>query len=185
MGRTPKPPEQKARLGNPGGRSLPVPIAMIPGQVAIPQLPDGLEDAGEKFWRDLWSVGTAWLSPQIDGVIVEAAARLLDEMNVYRRALAAGPFFKEPIVSASGKEMGTRFVPNPAAKMLRSAEAQLERWLVRLCVPPAERARLGLVQVATQSKLDELLSRRGQDEEILDVEAEDDYEQVEPLPLNE
>jgi hypothetical protein len=162
VGRPRKPIEQKALAGNPGKRNLPVPVAFVPGMVAIPEPPDGLEPAGERFWADVWTAGSVWLSPQLDYATVELASRTFDEIAIYRRALAVGPLLTEPIVSPSGKQVGTRFVANPAAKMLRDAEASLLKWLVVLAIPPTSRAVLGLVQVKAQSSLEQLMRGRNQ-----------------------
>lgn len=178
MGRTPKPTEAKRLAGNPGKRNLPVPAATVPGVDQIPRAPAGLETAGRRFWRDIWTAGRVWLSPQLDAATVELAARTFDEIGRYRKALAAGPLLREPIVSASGKVVGERFVPNPAEVMLRRAERQLERWLIVLAIPPTARATLGLIEVRAQSGLEELLRQRNQPQtvelEVIDAEVIDD-----------
>lgn len=176
MGRPPKPVEQKRREGNAGGRPLPEPFAVIPGQLRAPSPPASLEPAGQSFWVDVWSVGMAWLSPELDGATVEWTARLYDEVTRYRDALAKGPLIKEPITSASGKVVGERFVPNPMEGMLRRAEKQLMANLVQLSIPPAARARLGLIQVKAANELQSMAARQTKavelsyDDEVIDAE---------------
>ena len=170
MGRPPKPIEQKRRLGNPGRRDLPVPLYEIEPVVKIPTAPRGLQASGRRFWKDTWTAGSAWLSPRLDYAVVELAARSFDEVRAYRDILAKGSLLQEPITTASGKVVGTRFVPNPAEMMLRRAERQLERWLVELAIPPIARARLGLVQVKAQSKLEALMAGGSRERAIDDDE---------------
>jgi hypothetical protein len=69
-----------------------------------------------------------------------------------------GPILDEPTVSASGKVVGHRQVPNPAVRMLRDAERRLERWLMLLAIPPSARAAHGLAQVKAVDKLESILS---------------------------
>lgn len=168
----PKPIEQKLKEGNPGRRPLPEPVAVIPGMMAVPEPPRGLQAAGKRFWSDTWSVGSAWLSPQLDYSTVELAARAFDEVTTYRKQAMREHTIKEPLFSPSGKLMGERIVPSPVVKLLRDAEKQLQQWLMILAIPPVSRARLGLVQVKTQSKLEELLAK--QRSQAIDAEVVDD-----------
>jgi hypothetical protein len=85
----------------------------------------------------------------------------LDDIVRLREYIAAhGAVVEEPIVTPAGKVMGTRMVANPAVKMLRDAERQLERWLMALSIPPGARAGLGWAQVKTESKLEALMATR-------------------------
>jgi P27 family predicted phage terminase small subunit len=171
MGAQPKPIEAKLLAGNPGKRPLPAPIAVVPGLTEIPDPPAHLDVAGRRFWDDVWVACHAWISPEIDYGVVETVSKLYDECADYESALVEhGALIEEPINSATGKIVGTRQVANPAAKMLRQARAELERWLVLLAIPPTARARLGLVQVKTQSTLEELLARRAHADHVIDVE---------------
>lgn len=122
-----------------------------------PTLPMAWNQPGNGSGPDVWTTGQVWLSPQLDYALVELAARTFNEIVVYRRALAAGPLLQEPIVSASGKQVGTRVVSNPAARMLWDAEVSLFKWLIVLAAPPTSRAVLGLVRVKAKSSLEELL----------------------------
>ena len=51
---------------------------------------------------------------------------------------------EEPIVSPSGKVVGTRVVLNPASAALRALDEALDALADRLGLVPAARARLGL-----------------------------------------
>jgi hypothetical protein len=97
----------------------------------------------------------------LDSALVELAARTLDDIVRLREHIAAhGAVVEEPIATPAGKVMGTRMVANPAVKMLRDAERQLERWLMALAIPPGARAALGWAQVKTESKLEALMAQR-------------------------
>lgn len=158
-GRPPKPVEQKRKAGNPGRRQLPVPVVTLPPVTSIPPCPEGLEPPGQRYWADVWVAANGWLSPHMDAPIVEMAARLWDEVGRYRE-LAKNPLLREPIVTPTGQVVGHRVVANPAVRLQRDAEKQLERWLVELGLTPSARARLGLVQVRAESKLDSLIAAR-------------------------
>jgi hypothetical protein len=101
------------------------------------------------------------LTPAWDGLTVEMAARTVDEIARYRQHIAEhGYILTEPLFTAAGKITGERQVPNPAVRMLRDAEYQLERWLMILAIPPGARAGHGLAQVQAADKLVSLLERR-------------------------
>lgn len=180
MGRPPKPPEQKRREGNAGRRPLPEPMAVLPAFERVPEPPEELEEAGRAFWVDVWSVGLAFMSPQLDATTVAWTAKLFDECERYREGLRKGPLIKEPITTSSGKVVGERFIPNPMEAMLRRAEKQLSANLVQLAIPPAARARLGLIQVRAATELQQLAERQAPevkityDDDPIDVEVMDD-----------
>ena len=138
--------------------------------MAIPRAPKGLSSIGRKFWKDTWSVDTAWLSPEVDGATVALAARLHDEIESYRTNLAIAALLKESIVTPTGEVVGQHLRANPQDGMLGRAERQLERWLVVLAIPPTARAGLGLVRIEQAGKLAQLMAGRRSDGEIVDAE---------------
>lgn len=163
-GRPAKPVEVKRMLGNPGRRPLPEPVAYLPAVVDTPPPPAGLRTAGKRLWGQIWPAAQIWVNVGLDSGMVEQTCRLWDDMVALRRLVAKhGPLLEEPIVTPGGVEVGTRLVANPAVKMLRDAEKQWQSFMADLCVPPAARARLGLVQVkaaAEKSKLEQIFDRR-------------------------
>jgi hypothetical protein len=97
----------------------------------------------------------------LDSTTVELAARTLDDIVSLREHLAEhGAVLEESIATPAGKLVRTRTVANPAMRMLRDAERQLERWLMVLSIPPGARAALGWAQVKTESKLEALMAQR-------------------------
>lgn len=165
-GRPPKPTEDKRRRGNPGGRPLPVPTIVLPAAVGTPDLPRGLHAHGRRLWADAWVAGKLWLTPSLDCTMVEQAARLADECAGFRRDVARlGRIMSAPkvdrgtVVLVDGEPL-LEWSANPAVKLLRGAEAELRTTLVELGFTPTARARLGLVQVKAQSKLEDMIARQ-------------------------
>lgn len=168
-GRPPKPTEQKRAQGNPGKRNLPVPSVTLPAAPRTPPLPVEIGDFGAEHWDQIWTVAQSWLNPTLDGPVVEIVCRTFDEIHDLRAALEKfGPLLEEPIATPSGEIVGKRLVPNPASKMLRAAEKQLQSWLSDLGFPPSARARLGFIEVKRQSILEGLMGNR--DDDIIDAE---------------
>lgn len=71
-----------------------------------------------------------------------------------------GPLIAEPITNALGETVGTRYVANPAVRMLRDAEKQLNRELNALGFDPTSRSRLGLAEVKTANLITEFYEKR-------------------------
>jgi hypothetical protein len=189
----PRVPIEKRRLaGNPSHRNLPAPLEWVDGIVEVPPAPSGLQAPGKRYWASIWVAGKTWLSPGLDFDTVELAARTFDEIARYRRLLAKhGYMVSTPIISpTTGAVLGKRLAVNPVIKPLRSAEAQLLKWLVALAIPPTSRAALGLVQVRAMTGLETMLKQRNapvvvemvgdvvemdeiEDAEIVEMEGED------------
>ena len=168
-GRPPKPIELKERRGNPGKRPLPKPVEVLPSTFEapdqdpkVPPIPITLDAPGRRYWAVVWNAGP-WLNSRLDPVAVERVCHLVDEIAAYEREIASyGLFTDAPIVTPLGEVVGMKRVPNPATKELRAAEKQLASWLAVLGFDPAARSRLGLAEVKTKSKLEELIERRAQ-----------------------
>lgn len=161
-GRPPKPEAAKRRAGNPGKRALPdAPTGTGLDRTGAPAAPTGLKAPGKRAWTDIYTLASVWVLP-LDAIIVESACRTFDEMAEHRADIARlGRLIEEPVLYHGEVVVGVcRIKANPAVASLRKAEAQWERWLSILAIPPTERARLGLAQVKAQSKLEQLLERR-------------------------
>jgi P27 family predicted phage terminase small subunit len=174
-GRPPKPIEQKRRTGNPGQRKLPSnTLALVPAD-GVPPVPIDLKPAGRTMWSMVWGGPAAvWLSPQVDAIRVHTVARLLDEIEEYHKLVTGlGAVLEEPIVTPSGQVVAdsARFVPNPAVRMLRDAQKQLDRELSSLGFDPTSRSRLGLAEVKRESILQRLLGAdQGQDDDAIEAD---------------
>ena len=159
-GRPPKPIEVKRRTGNPGRRPLPKTSVELVRASTDPVPPSGLGQAGAAYWRMVWKTGK-WLSPELDRPAVERCCRLVAECRGWEKEISRyGLMIQEPIITSAGAILGSRPIPNPAAKELRAAEKQLQSWLSLLGFEPTARARLGYAEVKTRSKLEELMERR-------------------------
>ena len=167
-GRPRLPAEEHIRNGNPGKRPLPEPIGYITGLSTVPEAPETLGTKGSKQWPVIWEAALVWLNPGLDGPVVERVCNLYDEIAILERDIKKyGLVFLEPIMTVRGPaidpETGnvmTRRVANPAAKLLRDAEKQLQGWLSDLGFTPSARARLGLVRVKAEGKLADLKTKQ-------------------------
>lgn len=159
-GPPPKPIEVKRRLGNPGQRKLPKKsstAALEPVGSTLPPVPMTLQVHGRALWTAVWTGGQAWLSPKVDFIRVETVCQLKDDAASYREyVVRLGPVLEEALATPAGIVVGSRFVANPAVKMLRDAEKQLDRELSALGFDPASRSKLGLAEVKKQSILETL-----------------------------
>lgn len=128
-GRTPKPVEQKRRLGNLGGRKLPtqaqiIALPSLASSIPVPHRPLG--DHGKELWRRIWSSGAAWLRPALDGDIVLMACEMTDERTVLRR-----------IVFQNTDRWRER-------RALREIDKQITSLLSQIGFSPTDRATLGI-----------------------------------------
>jgi P27 family predicted phage terminase small subunit len=149
------PLELKRKRGNPGKENLPAKTetaALTPAD-GIPPVPITLQAAGRAVWTRLWTAGQAWLSPDTDLDILTRLAEYHDEREAVRAELAATGY----LVPGS---MGQDRI-NPLVGALRDIESHMTK-LEGLCgFNPSDRGRLGYAEVKRQSKLEELLAKRG------------------------
>jgi P27 family predicted phage terminase small subunit len=131
------------------------------------------------MWVDVWTYCKDWISPQIDMPLVEQACKQYAEMASYRGLIAKhGAIVEVPIATPSGRIIGTGLDANPAVKMLRDAEKAFHNTMSSLGIPPTDRARLGLVKIKAESKLEQLIRLRAErgvgtmSAPILDVSSE-------------
>lgn len=147
-GRPNKPIELKKKHGTyrPGRTPANVtPISLERAEtIPVPLRPLG--EAGQAFWLSIWDVGINWISPQTDIFLVQMTAEQFDEREQLREQLSNDP---QPR-NRSG---------------LRELDKQITGNLAALGLNPSERSRLGFAIVKTESKLEELLRRKREDEE--------------------
>ena len=153
-GRPKKPVEIKRRAGNPGGRALPVPVAVVTAAPSTPRAPKGLERPGRSLWRAVWRDAGDWLAPT-DAVLVRMLCEAADERENLRELIAAEGY---TFTTAKGY-VGI----HPVVSTLRKLEAQIISMLSMLGFSPADRTRLGLVEVKRAGRLEDLLRRRQSD----------------------
>lgn len=139
-GRLPKPVEQKRLLGNPGGRPLPKPLALMPATAGQWQMPDGLGEAGRALWSDACAEGVIWLAKTDKRALVEACHAVDAAQKAWERYM----FTTDP------KDM--------TAYTAASKEARSH--LSELGFTPASRSRLGVAEVKAQGALQDIIARR-------------------------
>jgi hypothetical protein len=144
-GRPPLPLERKQKLGTLRPGRLPeaglTGVQRLPDGEEMPEPPTWLKAKGREFWVGVFDNGS-WLWKGVDRHLVELTADLMDERQELRELTDQQP-------------ENTR---------LRAALRQLDKQLVSnlgaLGFTPSDRSRLGLVQVKTQSKLQQLWEQK-------------------------
>lgn len=147
-----KPTEVHRRNGNPGGRPLPEPVVVLPATSEPPKPPESLQSAGVAVWERLWRYAAAWLSPTTDLEVIVRYCQALDEREIYKTTLEKDGYFTE------GSKGQT--ILHPAVKALRELDTQLLRLESVLGLTPADRSKLGLAEVKTASKIEQLLASK-------------------------
>ena len=104
----------------------------------VPTPPETLGEVGLEHWERIWKAGAAWISEGSDFPLVALTCELFEEREQLRDLLEGDPQnYRQRIA-------------------LRELEKALIRNLSLLGLSPADRARLGLIEVRKESKLDEL-----------------------------
>jgi len=149
-GRTPKPLEEKFRLGNPSGRPLPErsELMALPGVVVdeagalvIPDPPDELGPEGIETWQRIWVAGARWISTSTDVHAVQLLCEQIDERADLRRRVKLYNDWRE-------------------RSALRTLERQIMAGLALLGLNPVDRSRLGVAIVQTESTIDRIRRER-------------------------
>lgn len=146
MGRPPTLLEEKYRLGNPGKRALPdrdslTVLAAADG--GPPEPPRPLRETGRAFWDRVWSAGANWLAKNIDREAVLIICEQLDERQLLRASVFRDADWRERAA-------------------LRALDSQITTGLALLGFNPVDRARLGVAEVRSESRIDQLRRERAQ-----------------------
>ena len=155
-GRPPVPIERQQATAKgdgrrPGGRPVKGAIAR-PGTAVVhrpPDVPPAPADLGERGtleWYRIWEAGIIWLHPNEDYHWVIQIARAYDDIEAFRTEIERTGL----IVKGYTKDM---LVANPLIKEVRMLEATIRKCLSQLGFSPADRAKLGLVEVKRQTGL--------------------------------
>lgn len=142
QGRPPKPIEQKRKLGNPGKRALPDPrdLQQLKPATTVPTPPRPLLQPGSELWQRIWDLGATWISPESDLEFLLMTCELVDERWNLR-------------IKVMQKD------DSRMRRALRELDRQIFSNLSMLGLTPTDRSRLGVAEVQTRSKLEELMSR--------------------------
>jgi HPt (histidine-containing phosphotransfer) domain-containing protein len=147
-GRPNKPIELKKKHGTyrPGRTPANVTPISLERAETTPEPLRPLGEAGQAFWLSIWKEGINWISPQTDIFLVQVTAEQFDEREQLKEIISNDP---QPR-NRSG---------------LRELDKQITGNLAALGLNPAERSRLGFALVKTESKLEELMRRKRENEE--------------------
>lgn len=142
-GRPPKPAELKRKQGNPGKRALPVvaEVVALPAAQGVPEPLEPLGATGMRMWTRLWNLGAVWISPATDMHLVQQVCELADERAALRLRV---------LRDADPQER----------RGLRAVDEQMLKCLSLLGFTPTDRTRLGLAEVKTMTKLQQLRANR-------------------------
>lgn len=144
MPNPPKPLEQKRKLGNPGRRPLPDLAETITLSSGYLEAPRPLEFAGAQLWDMVFKHGSAWVSNTTDVPLLLMTCEQLDRREQIRNEIAEKGLDRQLIMSV-----------NETEKLISSN-------LGLLGFSPADRTRLGLAEVKTHSKLQELMAKKNE-----------------------
>jgi hypothetical protein len=144
-GRPPLPLERKQKLGTLRPGRLPqaglTEVERLQEEEGIPEPPAEMKAKGREFWSSVFDNGS-WIWKGVDRHLVELTAGLMDERQ----------------------ELKGLVDQQPENTRLRAALRQLDKQLVgnlgALGFTPSDRSRLGLVQVKTRSKLQEIWEQK-------------------------
>lgn len=144
-GRPAKPTEQKRLLGNPGKRQLPSAenLQVLRPAEEVPEPPRPLLKAGRELWDRIWKSGINWISPHTDIELLLMTCEMVDERWNLR------------IKVMQNDDM-------TMARRLDNLSRVISGNLSLLGFTPSDRARLGLAEVARQSRVAELQQMKDQ-----------------------
>jgi P27 family predicted phage terminase small subunit len=111
-----------------------------------------LQDKGREVWRRLWEAGKAWLSPQTDIDIITRLCETLDLRESIWEQLAG-----DGLMTIGSMRQARA---HPLLDTLRNIDRLITHY-ERLCgFTPADRARLGLIEVQRSDLLEGFLAKR-------------------------
>jgi len=139
MPNPPKPIEQKRLIGNPGKRALPSGLPMVEGGYVEPQRP--LDFAGMQLWQAAMTTGGNWIARNSDTQLLLMVCEQMDR--------------RTNLISQIEETQEWRLY-----RALHDLEKMISTNLSMLGFTPADRTRLGLAEVKTASKLEELMNRK-------------------------
>lgn len=108
----------------------------------VPEPSRPLGETGETFWYRIWTTGNMWISPNTDIDLLLMICEMFDERDLLRDYV----------------------IQNIDAWHERSALRELDKAITRnlslMGFTPTDRMKLGVAEVKTRSKLEELLAKK-------------------------
>jgi hypothetical protein len=111
-------------------------------QGALPEPPGGLGELGKSVWNQVLTEAGSWVSYKLDTYLLGILCDQMEERAILRELVDDSP--DVPRLRIGLRELDKVIVSN----------------LSTLGLTPTDRARLGFVQVKSESKLDELIRRK-------------------------
>jgi hypothetical protein len=111
-------------------------------QGELPDPPEGLGELGRSVWNQVLTEASAWVSYKLDVLLLGILCDQFEERAQLRELVEGSP--DQPRLRIGLRELDRAIVSN----------------LATLGLTPTDRARLGFVQVKSESKLDELIRRK-------------------------
>lgn len=138
-GRPAKPAEVKRALGNPGKRAIPVPLEVVEGGYTEPARP--LEFAGQQLWDSAMTTGGQWIARNTDTQLLLLTCEQMDR--------------RTELIAKIAETQEWRLY-----RALHDLEKMISANLGLLGFTPSDRTRMGMAEVKTRSKLEELMERK-------------------------
>ena len=139
MPNPPKPAELKRQLGNPGRRPIAKPASYVEGGYIEPFRP--LEFAGKQLWDSAMTTGQTWIARNSDTQLLLMTCEQMDR--------------RTSLISKIEETDEWRLY-----RALHDLEKMISSNLALLGFTPTDRTRLGLAEVKTASKLEELMAKK-------------------------
>ena len=111
-------------------------------QGALPEPPGGLGELGKSVWNQVLSEAGSWVSYKLDTYLLGILCDQMEERAILRELVDDSP--DVPRLRIGLRELDKAIVSN----------------LSTLGLTPTDRARLGFVQVKSESKLEELIRKK-------------------------
>ena len=156
-GRKPVPIERQIRLGNPGKRALPTPLAAVE-KVDYPKPPAYLLRSGRELWIKAHRFASTWINENLDVEVLKMACEVADDRARLKRVLKKDGYYQHiPIMTSRGDVVGEEIKSHPATKELYAQNGAYLRLLSVLGLTPTDRSRLKLTEAQAENEFDKWL----------------------------
>lgn len=150
VGRPPKPIEEKRRQGNPGQRPLPDKGTVVALPPIQSEPPAHLSGAGLVLWSDLMSIAP-WISVTDGKALVELCDLVCHRQEMSEAVKRDGLVLQSP---------NGAYQAHPLLAHIRDTSKQIHALMSLFGLTPSDRTRIGLGEVAAQSKLQAMMEKQ-------------------------
>lgn len=149
-GPPPIPNERKRKLGNAGHQKLPDLASVGAVEAVQTTAPAQLGPEGRALWDHVVQ-GAVWLAETDRPILVQLCEKA-DRRALFVRLLAES----EPVLFTDKNYA----YPNPLVGMLSTIETEINKIYASLGLTPADRTRMGLVEVKAKNAFEDMLAKR-------------------------